>query len=507
MKHLNRLRAGFLAALSGALLIFCFPGWNFGWVAWGALVPLLISLRGASGWEAFRRGWLALFVAGVGTLYWIYPTCRAGGVNVPTSLLALAALAGYCALYGGAFAWAARRFEPLPGYFRPFALAAAWVALEFLRTYLLTGYPWLLLAYSQWNHPFVLPLAGVGGAYAVSFLIVLANGVLVEVLRSPARRATVFPGLVLMGALLLGAGLRSAPTKENKGPSAGGTVLKVAVVQGNIDQYKKWDQAYEDEIVETFSRLTREAAKEPSDLIIWPETSVPGWFPNDPRWVKWVGGLANEVKTPLLVGAVTRDGGDYNAAFLVDPSDGIVARYRKRHLVPFGEFVPFERLFGSWIPALGAMGDFDASDDETVFRISSGMFSANICFESLFPDLVRRSVRAGGGFTVNMTNDGWFLGTSAAEQHFAAAVFRAVENRAWEVSATNTGVSAFIDPSGRVTCRLERGRVGILRGEVVPDSRGTIYTRFGDVFAWGCAGLIFVTCMLLFVKETLMAQS
>jgi apolipoprotein N-acyltransferase len=480
------LRKIVLPAFAGILLVLSFPGWNIGPLAWIALVPLFLSLNGASARQDFRRGFLAFFVAFTGSLYWVYPTCRAGGVNAFASLLAVTSLSAYCALFGGAFGWAVRRFESLPEASRPFASAAAWVALEFLRSHLLTGFPWLLLAYSQWRHPALMPLGGVGGAYVVSFMLVLANGVVAQFIggfeKRPMIQATTLPAVIVLTGLLLVGGLMFHIHRSPVSP-----VLKVAVVQGNIDQYKKWDHAYEDEIAETFSRLTKEAASAPVDLIIWPETSVPGWFPNDPRWTAWISGLAKEVRTPLLIGAVTRDGGDYNSAFLISADGRIAGRYRKRHLVPFGEIIPFQSLLGRWIPVLGEMGDFDASDDWTVFRSSGSAFGVNICFESLFPGLVREFVRRGAGFTVNMTNDGWFLDSAAPDQHFAAAPFRAVENRTWVVSATNTGVTALVDPSGRVAARLPRGRPGILRGEVVPDPRGAPYTRAGDVFAWLCA--------------------
>ena len=487
------LRKIVLPAFSGVLLILCFPGWNIAPAAWIALVPLFFSLKGASAWQAFRRGFVALFVSSVGSLYWVYSTCRAGGVNAPAGLLAVAALSAYCALFGGAFGWAVRRIEALPEASRPFSAAAAWVALEFLRSHLLTGFPWILLAYSQWKHPALMPLAGFGGAYAVSFMLVLGNIVVARFIgrfmpkffpeNRPINWATTnLPAVIALAGLLSVGGMVFLLHRSPKAPA-----MKVAVVQGNIDQYKKWDHAYEEEIAETYARLTKEAASAPVDLIIWPETSVPGWFPNDPRWTAWIKGLAKEVRRPLLIGAVTRDGGDYNSAFLISADGRIAGRYRKRHLVPFGEIIPFQSLLGRWIPVLGEMGDFDASDDWTVFQSSGGAFGVNICFESLFPGLVREFVRRGAGFTVNMTNDGWFLDTAALAQHFAGAPFRAVENRTWVVCATNTGVTALIDPSGRVAARLERGRPGILRGEIVPDPRGAPYTRAGDVFAWLCA--------------------
>lgn len=470
--------------ISGVLAVLCFPGWNHGQLAWIALVPLLLRPSVA----AFPRGFLTGFAASLGTLYWIYPTCRAAAVHPAAAVLATASLSAYCALYWGAFTAGAGRLARLPAAARPFAWAALWVALEFLRARVLSGFPWLPLAHSQWNVPQHLPLAEVGGEAIVSFMLVLFNGGLAvagEALldRRPRAAAAALPAaLALIGLVAASVAL----SKRRALPA--GPLVELAVVQGNIDQYKKWDGAYEQEIAAVYDRLTREAL--PADLVIWPETSVPGWLPNDPRWLRWVTGLSSATQTPLLIGAVTRDGGDYNAAFLVHPSSGVAQRYRKRHLVPFGETVPFQSILGRWVPVLGELGRFDASNDWTVFRSTAAggaaSFAVNICFESLFPGIVRGFIRRGAGFTVNMTNDGWFLDTAAAEQHFAAAPFRAVENRSWVVCAANTGVTALVDPDGRVAARLPRLAPGVLKGRVMAGAGGTFYTRHGDLFAGAC---------------------
>lgn len=458
-----------LSFLTAVLLILSFPGWNRGQLAWLALVPLLQALSTTPHKKrAFALGFLAMAAAWLGSLYWVYPTCRAGGVNVFFSLLAVASLAAYCALYGGLFSVVAHMGRRAPAAARPFILAAVWALLETVRVHLLGGFPWLLLGYSQWNVPQHLPLSAVGGPYIVSFMLVLFNGMLSEILSAlRARRwrgtAAALPAL---GALVLMVAASVTLSKRARATPPDGAELSVALVQGNIDQYKKWDRAYEEEIMAVYDRLTWEAAAEPVDLIIWPETAVPGWYPNDPRFAAWVADVARRVRKPLLLGAVTRDGGDYNAAFLVSPEGEILSRYRKRHLVPFGETIPLRAVLGKLVPVLGTLGDFDASDDWTVFKTSSAAFGVNVCFESLFPSLVKGFVSRGAGFTVNLTNDGWFLDTAAAEQHFAAAPFRAVENRVWTLCITNTGVTAIVDPSGRVAARLPRAQAGVLRGRI-----------------------------------------
>jgi apolipoprotein N-acyltransferase len=467
-----------ISFISSILYVFCFPGWNRGQLAWIALLPLILSaLAAPSKKSAFLCSFLAGLAANLGTLYWVYPTCRAGGVNVAVSVLALAALSAYCALYWGAFGAFVRKTAGLRDWARPFIQAAGWTALEVLRGRFLSGFPWLFLGNSQWNVPQHLPLTEIGGPFIVSFMLVLLNGGAALLCKKRWK-----PALAPLAALIALVAASVALSKSYRPPE--GKPLKVALIQGNIDQYKKWDAAYEMDIVNTYTRLTLEASEEKPDLIIWPESSVPGWIPNDPKYLRWLADLAKTVRTPLLIGAVTRARGDYNAAFLFDAEGKIVGRYRKRHLVPFGETIPFQSVLGRWIPVLNVLGEFDASDDWTVFP---GGAAVDICFESLFPDLVRGFVARGAGFSVNMTNDGWYLDTSAPDQHFASAMFRAVENRTWFLSVANTGVTAFVDPTGRMQGRIPRGEPGIARGTILPDPRGTFYTRHGDLFAWLCA--------------------
>jgi apolipoprotein N-acyltransferase len=215
-----------------------------------------------------------------------------------------------------------------------------------------------------------------------------------------------------------------------------------------------------------------------------------------------VDGLARQTSSYLLVGAVTRrDKKDYNAAFCFTPAGLGRSVYRKQHLVPFGEFVPFKSLLSGWIRVLGDMGEFQGSSDGTMFRADEGLFSVNICFESLFPDLIRRFRRTGANLIINMTNDGWFLDTAALEQHFIASVFRAVENDVWVLHATNTGITAVIDPLGRIASRAPRGKRTLHLFEARFRQGSTFYTRHGDLAAKACAGLALFGLLLIgFVK-------
>lgn len=465
--------------LTGILYVFCFPKWNLGgWLAWAVFVPFLVgaprlSLPQALGWGTFAGG-----MAHLGVFYWIYPTCRWGGVGPGVSLLAWGSLSAVLALYWGAFAGAVRRWSG-DRWFHPFLWAATWVGLEFLRTHLFSGFPWLPLAASQWKVPKHWPLAAWGGFYAVSFLVMLFNAALAVLVKR--RGKTVVPSaIVLLGLTALSVWIwRKTPGTPDVSPRA-------AVVQGNIDQYKKWDETYVRDILTTYGALTREAAARRPILVVWPETAVPGWLPNDaPLW-RWTGDLARETGTPLLAGAVSRqEGKDYNAAFLFSPSGEALGQYRKQHLVPFGEYVPFHRIFGGFTEVLNALGSFDPGPAPTVLP-GPAPLGVGICYEGLFPGLMRQFPRSGAQVLINMTNDGWYRNTAGPEQHLASTVGRAVENGRWLIRAANTGISAFVSPRGEVVSSGALLAAGVVEGPWVPLTGATVYGRIGDLFAVLC---------------------
>ncbi len=482
--------------VSCVFYVLCFPKWNLGFLAWVAFVPCLLIIPQYSFKKSFFTALLIGFLANLGTLYWVYPVCRWGGVNVFVSGLALLALSVYMALYWGAFGVVVRYGECLSEAWRPFFYAAGWVVLEFVRAHVFTGFPWLLFGYAQWPYPWVLSLSEIGGPYIISFLLMLFNGMVFVLVKNMSKgsgqvRQKILPsGLFFVVLLLLNFFLYVRPLKST------GPAVSVAIIQGNIDQYKKWDASYEEDIVKAYSELTLKAGQEKVDLIVWPETAVPGWVPNDRRYMDWLSALSKEAGSFLLVGAVSRqERKDYNAAFLFSPAGDLSGQHLKQHLVPFGEYVPFQWFFGRFTDVLNALGTFDSSDQSTVLKTGKTYLGVNICFEDLFPSLVSDFVKQGAEMNVNITNDGWYKKTAAAEQHFIANVFRAVETRTWMIRAANTGVSGFIDPHGQVAARSSLMTPGVIYGKPQPMSGMTFYTRFGDVFGWAC--LLFVFLFLL----------
>lgn len=381
-------------------------------------------------------------------------------------------------------------------------MPAAWVSLEYLRTTLFTGFGWNLLGYSQTPWIQVIQHADITGVWGVSFLIVLSNAALARFLMKHISYGEAVRGvcifLALMGTALCYGYWQTRADVSNH------DAIRVAVVQGNIPQELKWDKAYLPTILNRYELLTQEAAATDPDLIIWPETSVPALLGIDEEVTKRITGLAQSINRPLLVGAAMPDidkSGFWlnNAAALIAPSGIFVARYNKLHLVPYGEFIPFEKQLPWLRNILPPIGDFVPGHDETVFPTHAlakpnqiPPFSVLICFEDLFPDLARRFVREGARMLFVITNDAWFGPTAAAYQHVQASTFRAVELRVPVIRAANTGWSGCIDSYGRWQKSVkdlnnqELFIAGTQTCEVVPGEGLSFYLRWGDWLAGLC---------------------
>jgi len=423
----------------------------------------------------------------------------------------------YSALFFGFFGLLANLF--LTGFraskseiLLSFLLPSLWVALEFARGSLFTGFPWAILGYTQYRNPAVIQIADTTGPYGVSFLIVMVNFVLYSYfsrsfgLRAVRRKDSsalkfqaIISVLILAAAVLYGYfRLGEDDIKTN---------IKLSLIQGNIEQAQKWDPVYEDYILQRYNSLTQEAAKEKSELIVWPETAVPGFLDEEGIDI-WLKRLLKDINTPLLLGAVTyesREKEDYffNSAVLFSTNGDVKNRYDKLHLVPFGEYVPFEKCFPFIRNFINVeMGDFTAGEKFTLFDISKDganfKYAALICFEDIFPDLVRRFVLGGADSLINITNDAWFKESSEQLQHAQASVFRAVENRASVLRAANTGFSCYISPKGIIedgiySMDLEHMYIpGVKTFELKVNGRTTFYTRYGDVFSYICIFVVLI---------------
>jgi apolipoprotein N-acyltransferase len=486
----------FLPLLSGILLALSFPKPDISVLAWVALIPLLYSIRDKSPGQSFKEGFITGIAFYALSLRWVLIVMRDyGGIGFFPSFLLLLALSAYLALYVGTFAWLYVKAREHAGAAAVLLAPAFWVALELLRNYLLSGFPWNLLGYSQHQNLPLIQIADITGVYGVSALIVMTNAAIAEVIavmsyREYADRKIIWP---VMAVVIMAASaayghyrLRDLPRPYDS--------MKVTIVQGDIEQFHKWDPAFQMQVFDVYKKLTADAvAEKKPDIVIWPETATPFYF-QDRILGPELSDAVKKANTWLLTGSpsVEEHGSDYveyNSAYLINPSGIETGRYDKMHLVPFGEYVPLKTLLPFVSKMVQGIGDFGAGRDYTVMRAGKGSFGTAICFEVIFPELVRHFVLGGANFLTSITNDAWFGNSGAPYQHFDMAVFRAVENRRSMVRAANTGISGVILPSGEVTARTEIFKRGTMTAEVPLMKEKTFYTLYGDLFAYLCSGI------------------
>ncbi len=485
-----------LCLLSGILLILSFPDLDLEFLAWFALVPLFYAIEGKEPYHSFKLGFLTGLVSFLGILYWIIVAVHTYG-KVPSILsgLILLLLVVYLSLFPGAFAFLIRFIQIRSGIQTISFSPLLWVTLEYLRSFLLTGFPWAYLGHTQYlNLPFI-QIADITGVYGLSFVILLVNVVLFEVLRRWPKRT--FPvkeaalsAVVLLLFLIYGyIKINHVDQEIIKSPS-----LKVGLVQGNIDQSIKWDESFQLETLKIYRRLSLKVAEDKPDLIVWPETATPFFFQEAKEYQPIVFEIPEKTNAFLLFGTpfyeVERRRVDYyNSALLVSPSKELVGKYDKIHLVPFGEYVPLRNLLFFVESSIGeGIGNFKSGKKIVLLPLPQGKFGVLICFEIIFPDLCRRFVKEGADFLVTITNDAWFGRTSAPYQHLSTATFRAIENRVFIARAANTGISAFIDPKGKIVKQGDIFTEEAINGTIRIMKRKTFYTLYGDVFAWVCSG-------------------
>ncbi|MBA3002760.1 MAG: apolipoprotein N-acyltransferase [Desulfurivibrio sp.] len=490
-------RACLLALLTSALLFSASPGdLALPQLAWLALAPLFWGIEN----QPPRRAALLGLICGIAyylpLLYWIVIVLATyGQVPLPIAVLALFFLALYMSCYLAAFAYlcakTGSRFPIL--LFAP----ACWVALDLIRGLLFTGFPWMDLAYTQYDLPQFIQVADLTGHHGLTFLMVLTNGLVFTLVVSLLRRKMArSPAIIVVAVALLltvsGYSFRRLQTLPAAITQA--EHMEVAAVQGNIPQDQKWQPAFQRETIDTYIRLSQElfTVKNPQ-LIVWPETALPFYPYEHPLFLKLHSELTRPHQTFLLTGAPHRERisaegplSYANSAFILSPDGQITSRYDKQHLVPFGEYIPFRRLLGFASPLVETLGAFTPGQSNTPLFCQNSRIGVLICFESIFPEISRQQAQAGANLLVTLTNDAWFGRSSAPRQHLAMAVFRAVETRKTLVRAANTGISAFIDPLGRI-----QGASSLFaeyaRSQPVALMDGlTFYVRWGYLFPWLC---------------------
>ena len=485
-----------LSVITSILLILSFPKFNLFFLSYVSFVPLflcLLNIKAKTNKQLISKMKYPL-IAGIiiysGILYWIVYAFIASGESILLGIICLFLLSLYITIYLVFFCFILSKLKPLT-LIKIFFLSCLWVLLEYIRTYLFSGFPWAILGYTQWNFLEIIQIADITGVYGVSFLIIFINLLLVDFIKN-FRLNRIFIGIFLLllyftyGKICLNKNFYS----ENQ--------IKISILQGNIDQYKKWNKQYIDEIKNTYSELVDKTLKEKPQLIIWPESSVPGYFINDKDIYNWVINLIKKTDCYHLIGSVSfMNNKYYNSCYLVSPYNYEIQSYSKIHLVPFGEVIPLRSFLLKYIKVLNDLGDITPGEKFSLFRIKKPPvnFSVNICFEAIFPDLIKKFAVIGSEFIVNITNDAWFLKTSAPYQHFIFNVFRAIENRKSVIRCANTGISGLIDQYGRIIYSTEIFTKTTKTFYVRTNQHKTFYTLYGNIFIFLC--IIFICIYLL----------
>lgn len=486
-----------LPLFSGILLSFSFPNIFhtdfFGpgpYIAWFCLVPLFISLESESPGGALKKGYVA------GLFFFLFSTAWINNVEPmgPGAAPAWLSLSAYLALYPAAFSWLLIQGRRRGWGHEYLWVPALWTLLEFAREVLVTGYPWLSLGSSQ-SSGFWLFLAALTGVYGLHAVVVLSNLLIYALWKDRRKAVSALVALLFLAALRF-----AAPGADATGPG-----IKVAVIQGNVDQDQAWTRAYIDEMMQVYGGLSREAADAGAKVIFWPECSFPGFFNEGKPEALRLKAFAKERRLSLILGTNLEEGGGeryYNAAVHIDAS-GNTSDYRKRHLVPFGEYIPlsgFIPMLNGIMRRFGYAGISPGKYEQPQFNAGEISVAPLICFESIFGGMTRNSAQ-GAGLIGVVTLDSWFGISAAPAIHFSHSVLRSVETGRWVARAAATGISGFADPAGTMHGLIPLGQKGFSVKEIPLKVNETRYLRFGPWFLWLCVAIIGF-CVLMRSKST-----
>jgi len=495
-----------LTALSGALYALAFPPVHAQALAWIALVPWLVALRGATLGARLGLAVLWSFVAGWGVGTWM-PGAVAGYFDQPWAVgfglfvLVTACMATpYYALFAALYGRIARR----RGVAAPLVAGAAWAGAELLRGRLLNGTPiyvgsspWATFGASQFGVGPLVQVASLGGVYAISFVLACANAALAELVATAWReRAT--PRRALGGAALAAAVVAAALgfgawALSGADDAAPGPATAIALVQGDLSAAARWDAGGAARTLETYGRLTQRALeREPARVVFWPEAALTFFLEREPLYERALGRLLAPYDAELVAGAPRAEGADgappyRNSVYLVDASGTIRARYDKQRLLPFMEWFPvgvdlLRRRFGR-------IREFSPGGAATLLPTRAGAAGVLVCNEALLPHLAAERMAAGATYLVNPSNDSWVSDPGFAEHQLALVALRAVEQRAFLVRVSDAGASAVVDPFGRVVARSEPGTATTVAATIAPGAARSLYGRIGDAFGLACLAL------------------
>lgn len=501
--------------LSGVMLFLSAPGpFGFGLWAWIALIPLFITCHSSTPRQAAFLGLLCGMVYHSLLLSWVLIVLGTYGqlawwISIPALLLLSLYMSLYTAFFAAASSWLVRTISLV------WVAPILWVALDYIRCMLFTGFPWQDLGYSQYKFPLIIQFADLFGHYGVTFLIIMTNAICAAVFTISSRKSF-FAHKTILTSILTGTALIATIFAFNfwrydrvESLIQHADKIGITVVQGNIPQEQKWAPYYQKQTIDTYINLSSQALKKhKSTLVVWPETALPFYPLEHPLFSEIIDRLVIGQQIQLLTGAPHRSKLSaeapieyFNSSFLISASGHIIGNYNKQHLVPFGEYIPLRKFISFAAPLVETMGDFSSGTSAQPLSFGNVKIGVLICFESIFPDLARKHATMGANIFVNITNDAWFGKSSAPWQHLSMAVLRSVENRRSLARAANTGISGFIDPLGRLIKTSPLFEPIFLNADIPLLTEETFFVRYGHRFSMIC--LILLLPLFIFAKKRL----
>lgn len=489
-----------LVLLTSFALICSFPPFPTGFLALGALVPFLLYLEGKNVKQSFKTGYLVGLIWSSGTIFWI------GHATILGVIGAIIWVSFYFAFFSLFYTALRKRIGHTAIWATPFI----WVSLELLASIGPMAFPWNSLAYTQSNYPILIQYISITGMYGISFWIVFLNVLIYQLIKNlHHRRKVICFGSIITILILLPLiyGLSLHPEKFKNREK-----VKISLIQGNINPYQKWTPGFTNKNFNIYRELSIKASRANPDLIVWPETAAPCYLRYERYYRNFVSTLVNNLNTPLLTGTIDYKWTDsntvnrYNSAFLIQPDSKKIESYNKVRLVPFSERVPLVDEF-PFLYNLAKLldlniGNYFPGDSASVFMINSSnsdsciKFSTGICYDSVFPQLIKRFIQNGAQFVVIITNDGWFGSLSGPYQHARIAVLRAIENRVWIVRCANTGISEFIDPYGKIEKKTKLSERTIITHSIDLSKRKTFFVTNETYFTYF---ILFIDVLILIV--------
>jgi len=507
-----------LVFISSIFLILSFPKPEISWLVWFSFVSFLFSIEKKNRRQAFWLSYLCGLFFFTGTIYWV------NFVTVLGYIFLIIYLSLYFGLFGLCFTFIRKLQDKNTNkifyFLYNLSIPCFWVSLEFIRSHFFTGFGWGLLGYTQYKNLPLIQIADITGTYGVSFIIMFINVSIFYIIKLILKirsliledrgqrrelKPVVFSSIFyfLFSVLCIVGILFYGQHKINYVDSIEKDLVKVSVIQGNFPAQEKWTSDLKYKILDKYLNLTYKASLDNPGLIVWPETAIPDYINKNVQMEYVIAQSVDSINIPVLIGTPWEENSEYyNSAVFFSKEGEIEKRYDKIHLVPFGEYFPFSKYF-PFVFDIFESGNFSPGDDFTVFKLdkTSGRkevkFSTLICYEDIFPNLVRKFINNGSNFIINITEDSWFGKTGATYQHTQSLVFRSVENCVSSVRAANTGLSCFISPVGRIYGRVinDEGEELFISGysteNIEISNIDTFYQKYGNIFAYICIFVFF----------------